>query len=102
MVLLAADDTNWILSLIRDGGPMGIASALLIIGCVVIYRYAGRPTLEMLRDITNNCTRAAHSNSEAAKAWNEGQRILSQTTERLHGIGEMLERQVDRLDTKRG
>lgn len=100
MPLQLAADNPWYIDLLKDSGPVVVAGALLIIGLIVLYKYAGKPSLEMLRDITKNCTRAANSNESAAQSNSAAATVMGQNITKLTVLADQFERQLNRMDAK--
>lgn len=98
---IPAEDSSWLIALLRDSGPVVIAGFLLLTGIVIAYRYVLKPTLVLLSEITGNCTNAAASNASAARSYTDASKVLENVTTRLVGLSADMERQIDRLSDKR-
>ena len=82
---MATDTTLWGRAL-DGGGFVGIAVALVVIAAIAFSKAVVIPALRILREMTENCTRAASDNNEAAGKHREAASDLKGTARILESL----------------
>lgn len=67
MAFLAQAELGALQSLVKEGGPFAIAFGLLIVGGIILWKYALKPVLDSLQSMHSTAASCAASHAEASR-----------------------------------